>query len=70
MNSQLLSVEIFAGVYQWLPVDMLLSLSSALVVCPKYGVYSYENFSDIFNMADYPKSHPAWYLYVLLTAEV
>lgn len=70
MNSRLLSVQIFAGVYEWLPVDVLLSLSSAHVVRPKYGVYVYENFGDIFNMADYPKSHPAWYLYVLLTAEV
>lgn len=40
------------------------------VVCPKYGVCAHGNFSDIFNMADYPKIHPAWYLYVLLTAEV
>lgn len=70
MNARLLSVQIFAGAYQWLPVDMLVSLSSAHVVYPKYGVYVYENFSDIFNTADYPKSHPAWYLYVLLTAEV
>lgn len=45
-------------------------LSSAHVVCPKYGVYEDGNFTDIFNMADYPKSHSAWYLYTLLIAEV
>lgn len=51
---------------------MLISLLSAHVVYIylKDGVYIYENFCDIFNIADYPKSHPAWYLYVLLTAEV
>lgn len=53
-----------------LPVDRLVSPSSAHVVCPKYDVCADGNFSDIFNTADYPKIHPAWYLYVLLTAEV
>lgn len=48
---------------------MLISLSSAHVVHPKYGVYAHRNCRDIFSMTSYPKSHSAWYLHVLLAAE-